>query len=118
MDVLLADYYGKKAERLRRAAQGYVDDKLREIFPPVGGKRLLPVGTLFRERRDELAARVVRWSGLEDEEGQALLAKLESRCAALDLQFRQRDTTRKLMDATAMAVSLAMDFAYIGRFTD
>jgi hypothetical protein len=118
MDVLLADYYGKKAERLRRAAQGYVDDKLREIFPPVGGKRLLPAGTLFRERRDELAARVVRWSGLEDEEGQALLAKLESRCAALDLQFRQRDTTRKLMDATAMAVSLAMDFAYIGRFTD
>ena len=32
--ILLADHYGQKAERLRRAAQGYVDDKLREIFPP------------------------------------------------------------------------------------
>jgi hypothetical protein len=118
MGLLLADYYGQKAERLRRAAQGYVDDKLREIFPPVGGKALRPAGGLFRERREELVTRVVRWSGLENEEGEALIAKLESRCAALGLQFRLRDTTRRLMDAVAVAVSLAMDFAYIGRFTD
>ncbi len=118
MDVLLADWYGQKAERLRRAAQGYVDDKLREIFPPVGGKALRPAEALFRERREELVSRVVRWSGLEQEEGEALLSKLEGRCSALGLQYRQRDTTRRLMDATAIAVSLAMDFAYIGRFTD
>jgi hypothetical protein len=118
MNVLLADYYGQKAERLRRAAQGYVDDKLREIFPPVGGKSVLPADALFRDRREELVARVVRWSGLETEEGEALLSKLEGRSAALGLQYRQRDTTRRLMDATAIAVSLAMDFAYIGRFTD
>jgi hypothetical protein len=118
MSLLLADYYGKKAERLRRAAQGYVDDKLREIFPPVGGKALRPADALFRERRDELSARIVRWSGIEEEEAAALLAKLEGRCAALGLQYRLRDTTRRMMDATAMAVSLAMDFAYIGRFTD
>ncbi len=118
MNLLLADYYGQKAERLRRAAQGYVDDKLREIFPSVGGKSLRPAGEIFRVHRDDMLARVVRWSGLEDEEGEALLAKLESRCTALGLQYRQRDSTRRLMDATAMAVSLAMDFAYIGRFTD
>jgi hypothetical protein len=118
MGMLLADYYGQKAERLRRAAQGYVDDKLREIFPPVGGQSLRPAGALFRERREELVTRVVRWSGLEVAEGEALLAKLEGRCAALGLHYRQRDSTRRLMDAVAMAVSLAMDFAYIGRFTD
>jgi len=118
MNLLLADYYGQKAARLRRAAQGYVDDKLREIFPPVGGQSLRPAAALFRERREDLVTRVVRWSGLENEEGEALLAKLEGRCAALGLQYRLRDSTRRLMDATAMAVSLAMDFAYIGRFTD
>jgi hypothetical protein len=118
MTLLLADYYGQKAVRLRRAAQGYVDDKLREIFPPVGGQALRPADSLFRTRRDDLAARVVRWSGIEDEEAAALIAKLESRCTALGMQYRQRDTTRRLMDATALAVSLAMDFAYIGRFTD
>ena len=31
MTLLLADYYGQKAERLRRAARGYVDDRLREV---------------------------------------------------------------------------------------
>jgi hypothetical protein len=118
MGLLLADYYGQKAERLRRAAQGYVDDKLREIFPPVGGKALRPAGGLFRERREDLVARVERWSGLEHEEAEALVTKLESRCATLGMQYRQRDTARRLMDATALAVSLAMDFAYIGRFTD
>jgi len=118
MTLLLADYYGKKAERLRRAAQGYVDDKLREIFPAVGGQALRSADALFRERHADLAARVVRWSGIEDEEADALLSKLEGRCAALGLQYRLRDTTRRMMDATAIAVSLAMDFAYIGRFTD
>jgi hypothetical protein len=39
--ILLADHYGQKAERLRRAAQGYVDDKLREIFPSSRSKTLL-----------------------------------------------------------------------------
>jgi hypothetical protein len=118
MTLLLADYYGQKAERLRRAAQGYVDDKLREIFPPVGGKALRPADALFRERNGDLATRIVRWSGIEDDEAVALLAKLEGRCTALGLHYRLRDTTRRLMDATALAVSLAMDFAYIGRFTE
>jgi hypothetical protein len=118
MSLLLADWYGQKAERLRRAAQGYVDDKLREIFPPVGGKALRPADALFRERTVDLATRVVRWSGIEDDEAAALIAKLEGRCRALGLNYRLRDTTRRLMDATALAVSLAMDFAYIGRFTE
>jgi hypothetical protein len=118
MGLLLSDYYGQKSARMRRAAQGYVDDKLREIFPPVGGKVLRPAGVLFREHREEMVARIARWSGIETAEGEALRAKLESRCAALGLEYRQRDTTRRLMDATAMAVALAMDFTYIGRFTD
>ena len=90
MTLLLADHYGKQAERLRRAAQGYVDDKLREIFPPVGGEALRPADALFRERRDDLSARIVRWSGFDEDEAAALLAKLEDRCTALGLQYRLR----------------------------
>ncbi len=37
MTYPLADHYGKKAERLRRGARGYVDDRLRAVFPPVRG---------------------------------------------------------------------------------
>jgi len=118
MEVLLADYYGQKAERLRQAAQGYVDDKLREIFPTATGTTPLAAAALLHEHRAELLARVVRWSGLDEEEAEELVAKLASRSEALGLQYRRRDSSRKLMDVTAMAVSLANDFAYSGRFAD
>jgi hypothetical protein len=118
MEILLADYYGQKAERLRQAAQGYVDDKLREIFPPVTGTLPLAAAALVHDHRSALLARVVRWSGLDEEEADELVAKLESRSEALGLQYRRRDSSRKLMDVTAMAVSLANDFAYSGRFAD
>ncbi len=118
MDMLLADYYGQKAERLRQVAQGYVDDKLRDIFPEVTSSLPLAAAALLHEHRSELLARVVRWSGLDEEEADELVAKLESRSEARGLQYRRQDSSRKLMDVTAMAVSLANDFAYSGRFSD
>ena len=117
MDMLLAEHYGQRAERYRAAAQGYVDDKLREVFPEVRGRSLVSAGDLLRRRSDDLLDRVTRWSGLEEEEVRTLLAKLQDRAEALDLHFRRRDAAAKLMDATALATSLAMDFAYTGQLT-
>jgi len=62
-------------------------------------------------------SRVTRWSGLPEEEVGTLLAKLEDRADVLGLQFRRRQLAAKLMDVTALATSLAMDFAYTGRLT-
>ncbi len=117
MDMRLAEYYGKKADRLRQEAQGYVDDKLREIFPLVRSGDLAPAGDLFRNNRRDLAERIVRWAGLDEDEAEELLAKLENRSDALELSFRSRDESAKVMDAVAVAVSLAMDYNYSGRFT-
>ncbi len=117
MDILLADYYGKKADRLRQEAQGYVDDKLKEIFPPVRADELATAADLLRSSREELSQRVVRWTGLDAEEAEALLAKLESRSEALELVYRSRDQEARLMDAMALAIALAMDYTYSGRFT-
>ena len=58
-----------------------------------------------------------RWSGLPEEEIRTLLNKLEDRADALGLQFRHKQMAGKLMDVTALATSLAMDFAYTGRLT-
>jgi len=118
METLLADYYGQKADRLRRQAQGYVDDKLREIFPAVRSGETASASSLLRDCRAELLPRIARWSGLDQNEADALLLKLESRCESLGLRYRARETQTKIMDATAMAVALSMDFAYSGRFTD
>jgi hypothetical protein len=117
MDILLAEYYGKKAARLREEAQGYVDDRLRDIFPTARAGESVPAVSLFRNHREELLERIVRWAGLDEEEAEALLAKLENRSEALELSFRSRDESAKLLDAMAVAVSLAMDYTYSGRFT-
>jgi hypothetical protein len=117
MTMPLAEHYGQRAERYRAAAQGYVDDKLREVFPEIRGRNLTSVGDLLREQQDELMERVTRWSGLPEEEVRTLLSKLEDRADALGLRFRLHQATEKLMDVTALATSLAMDFAYTGRLT-
>jgi hypothetical protein len=117
MNVLLAEHYGQRAERYRAAAQGYVDDKLREVFPPVRGRPLLPARDLFRKHRRKLVSRVTRWSSLDLDEVQALLEKLEDRAAALELAFLRPQLDTKVMDVTAMATALAVDYAYTGRLT-
>jgi hypothetical protein len=117
MDMLLVEHYGQRAERYRAAAQGYVDDRLREVFPEVRGRNLRPVAELLRKHHDQLRARVTPWSGLEAAEVRTLLDKLEDRAEALDLQYRQSQKAAKLMDLTALATALALDFAYTGRLT-
>jgi hypothetical protein len=117
MTILLAQHYGQRAERYRAAAQGYVDDKLRDVFPTVRGRVLLSAGNLLRQQHDKLLARVTRWSSLPEDEVQTLLTKLEDRADALGLQFRRQELATKLMDVTALVTSLAMDFVYTGRLT-
>jgi hypothetical protein len=117
MTMLLAEHYGQLAERYRAAAQGYVDDKLQEIFPAVRGRTPLAAGDLIRQQQAELLGRVKRWSGLPEEEVRTLLAKLEDRAYALNLHYVRAQLSARLMDVTALATSLAMDFAYTGRLT-
>jgi hypothetical protein len=117
MNMLLAEHYGQRAERFRAAAQGYVDDKLREIFPAVRGKKMTPVQTVLEKHRETLVERVTRWSGLEEVEVRTLAEKLEDRAGVLGLQFPHRQLTAKLLDVTSLVTSMAMDFAYTGRLT-
>jgi len=117
MDMLLAEHYGQRAERYRAAAQGYVDDKLQQVFPATRARNVIPASKLFREHADELLERVTHWSELDKDEVRTLLSKLEDRADALELQFPRRQERGKILDVTALATALAMDFAYTGRLT-
>ena len=117
MTMLLADNYGKKAERYRRAARGYVDDRLREVFPPVRGALLRPASALFRKLHSRLLGRVVLWSKLTEHEAAAILRKLEIRADALNLVYRPGQEGERIMDIVSLAVALALDYAYTGRLT-
>ncbi|HEY7155888.1 MAG TPA: hypothetical protein VH575_18135 [Gemmataceae bacterium] len=114
MDLMLAEHYGQRADRYRTAAQGYVDDKLREVFPVVRGRTLLPATQLFKKHQRDLLPQIVRWSALGMEEVKTLLEKLQDRAETLELVFRPCDRVQKVMDITALATALAMNFAYTG----
>jgi hypothetical protein len=117
MDMLLAEHYGQRADRYRSAAQGYVDDKLRDIFRPVRGRTSLPAVSLIQDHQDDLVHRVTRWSGLEADEVTALLGKLADRALALDLYFARRQVAAKLIDVATLVTALAMNYVYTGRLT-
>jgi hypothetical protein len=117
MDILLAEHYGQRAQRYRAAAQGYVDDKLREVFPEVRGRTLVTATELLGKHREDMLLRVTRWSGLDSRDVESLLIKLEERAQALDLSYRPRETSAKVMDVTALVTALAIDFAQSGRLT-
>ena len=117
MRILLADHYGQRAERLRRAAQGYVDDKLREIFPPSRSSALQPADQLLRRCREGLLQRLLRWSGLDEPDAAAILDKLEERASSLALQYPRTRATERTLDVLALAVALSVRYATGGRFS-
>jgi hypothetical protein len=117
MNLTLAEHYGKKAERFRRDARGYVDDSLHDAFPASRGQILLPAAALLRRYHDRLVERVVHWSVLTPAEAGALIRKLEARAAALGLSYRPGAEGERLMDVMSLVIALALDFAYTGRLT-
>lgn len=117
MTMLLAEHYGQRAERYRAAAQGYVDDKLSQVFPKVRAKSLIPSAQFMRQHRNQFAASISIWAGLDAEEVLTILDKLEDRARFLNLKMPRRKGSEKLVEITSLATSLAKDFAYTGRFT-
>lgn len=117
LTVTLAEHYGQRADRYRAAAQGYVDDKLRGVFPRTRGVGRIQAAGLIRRQRQRLEDSIRRWSGLEPDEVTTILDKLEDRARALKLRLPRSRSTERMIELTSLATSLAKDFAYTGRFT-
>ena len=117
MNISLAEHYGQRLERYRAAAQGYVDDKLREIFPRTRGfAETLPTHLFLTRRRRALAARIARWSGMTVEDIGMILSKLYDRSKALGLRMYPRREDAYLLDVTALVTTMATRFGLRGRF--
>ncbi len=117
MEITVAEHYGKKAERFRRAARGYVDDSLREVFSVMNGGTSLPAAALIKRHEVKLREKISRWSLLDDTEAASLLRKLVSRSEALKLGYRPRREREVTVDLVALTIALALDFHHTGRLT-
>jgi hypothetical protein len=117
LNLTLADHYGKKTERFRRAARGYVDDRLKEAFPEVGGRVLRPASAFIRRHRDKLREKIMSWSMLSAPEADSLLRKLMARADALKLCYRPYKEKEVLMDVVSLVMVLTTDYWHTGRLT-
>ena len=118
LTLTLAEHYGQRAEQYRASAHGYVDDKLRAVFPDMDEARELDADALVRRNRREILSRVVRWSGMDQEDVERILTKIEDRSRDLGLGLQRNQVRARLLDLTALTTALAMDLGYTGRFCD
>jgi len=117
MDVSLAEHYGQRIERYRAAAEGYVDDKLREIFPRTRSfADSLSAHLFLARRRRAMTVRIARWSGMAADDIRMILDKLSDRSKALGLRMYPRREGTYLLDITALVTSMATRFGLRGRF--
>ena len=111
------EYYNKSEERYREKAQGYVDDVLREIFSTNGkGENRVPAGGFIEKNRTHLVDMISHWTGEGASSVEPLIEKLIARAKELDLNLSPRRQSRKLIEVTALATTLIMNYIYEGKF--
>jgi len=118
LTMTLAEHYGQRAERFRSKAQGYVDDKLRIVFPVLRSDvPSIPAQVFLRRRRRTLTQRIARWSGMAPQEIEMVLVKLEDRARALGLRAKDETETERLVDVASLVTAMAVQFNNTGDFT-
>jgi len=111
------EYYNKSEERYREKARGYVDDVLREIFSTNGkGENRVPAGGFIEKNRTHLVDMISHWTGEGASSVEPLIDKLIARAKELDLNLSPRRQSRKLIEVTALATTLIMNYIYEGKF--
>lgn len=117
LNLTLLEYYNKSEERYRERAQGYVDDVLGEIFHANGkGEKRIPAGGFIERNRPHLVEKISSWTGEDVSSVEALIDKLIDRARELDLNLSPRRQAGKLIEVTALATTLIMNYAYEGKF--
>lgn len=117
LNFTLLEYYNKSEERYREKAQGYVDDVLREIFSTNGkGQNRVPAGGFIEKNRNHLVEMISHWTGEGISSVEPLIDKLVARAKELDLNLSPRRQSRKLIEVTALATTLIMNYIYEGKF--
>jgi hypothetical protein len=118
LNLTLLEYYNKNEERYREKAQGYVDDVLKEIFSTNGkGEMRIPAGGFIEKNRCVLVDMISHWTRENTSSVQPLVDKLITRAKDLDLNLSPRRQSRKLIEVTALATTLVMNYVYEGKFT-
>lgn len=116
--------HGARTRRLRRAATGFVDPELKELFrarPRVRDARkleqkYLSAAAFMRENKRILVPRVTDWMGVDEVVVGDFLDKCIARAAALDLWMRYDDYEKQLIALTAFLTMRASEYYHCGKY--
>lgn len=117
LNLTLLEYYNKNEEKYRMKAQGYVDDVLQEIFSTNGkGEKRIPAGNFIEKNRGHLIDMISHWTGEKTSSIAPLIDKMVDRSKELSLNLSPLRQSRKLIEVTALATTLVMNYTYEGKF--
>lgn len=117
LNFTLLEYYKKSEEKYRERALGYVDDVLKDVFSFNGkGQNRIPAGAFIEKNRAHLVELISRWTGERTVSVEPLIDKLIIRAKELNLNLSPRRQSRKLIEITALATTLIMNYIYEGKF--
>ena len=117
LDLTLLEYYNKNEERYRTKAQGFVDDLLLEVFSTNGkGEKRIPAGGFIEKNREVLVDIISHRTGEKNASVEPLIDKLITRAKDLELNLSPHRQSRKLIEVTALATTLVMNYVHEGKF--
>jgi hypothetical protein len=117
LHITLLEYYKKSEERYRQKAQGFVDELLREIFSVNGkGENRISASGFVEKHRGHLVEMISYWTGERASSVDPLIDKLIDRAKELGLNLSPRRQSRKLIEVTALATTLVMNYTNEGKY--
>lgn len=118
MDVSVREFYTRAIEERRAARELQLGAELEQIFLRRDRRRkgLRPASEIVEAHRDTLVERVSEWSGLSRALVRSLIDGVIAQCNAMNLCAVAGREGRELIDLTAFATTLAMNYVADGKF--
>jgi hypothetical protein len=116
MDMTVEEFFRANAPS-RAPVDVALETDLPDLFARRGGANARPAAGWIAEHRADLVNKIEYWTGVRRAVVRSLVESIEEVAARLKLFVRKADESRTLVELTAYATTLAMNFLARGRFT-
>ena len=116
IDVSVEQFYEQASEERRARIDIALDAHLPQIFLTRKRKEFKPAADIVSRHRPELVEKITYWTGVPRAIVSALIDSICRTCERMKLWGERGEEARYLVEVTALATTLAMNFLTRGRF--
>jgi hypothetical protein len=119
MAYTVEDYYRQSVQDETAALADLLPDaELEDIFERATDQGLRPAAKFLAEHRKVIVDKIAYWTGVRRPLVKKLIEVIGQRAQQLELCVPQEKETKALVDVTAFAATLAMNYLTRGRFAE